>query len=216
MFCIHCGNQIDNDSKFCPFCGNENTPKAVAPNAVPPFHTQAPPIPAAPRNFSAVYITLQLLLNGALFFFPFMSSWYVLSKDNTFSLIGLLDGLSGIKQYVGFFSDTMETYISIFYYAELALIIIAAFLFFCGIVSLLTGRDDTGLANFAKHSSGCILLSVIILACGILFFNYKLSDIALIGNYLSDFGAGVTTQFIIFGALSFISWIYALCHSGKN
>ena len=26
MHCKHCGNQIDNDSKFCIYCGGKNLP----------------------------------------------------------------------------------------------------------------------------------------------------------------------------------------------
>ena len=35
MFCHSCGNQIPDQSKFCPFCGAEITVRAVAPGAQP-------------------------------------------------------------------------------------------------------------------------------------------------------------------------------------
>ena len=54
MKCIHCNNEIDNDSKFCVFCGKEVTPSAEPPKEAQPTTVPSTVIP--PQTPVATYV----------------------------------------------------------------------------------------------------------------------------------------------------------------
>lgn len=65
MFCKHCGNQIDNDSKFCLYCGKPQTEPIIQPSPIQSTETQTTHKPKDSKKskiFLGVIIAIVLII----------------------------------------------------------------------------------------------------------------------------------------------------------
>jgi len=71
MHCKHCGNQIDNDSKFCSFCGGKvDPPKISQPQII--IETPTPPVNLSNPSQSVSQSSFTRQDNGLLIAFIIM------------------------------------------------------------------------------------------------------------------------------------------------
>ena len=97
MHCKHCGNQIENDSKFCSFCGGKIDPIGqVITTPQPSIKVQAEPIstPLYEKSLSDKFVNAFLVIG--LTHFGFILFWGILreialSKDDGYKIYEQLE-----------------------------------------------------------------------------------------------------------------------------
>ena len=99
MHCKHCGNQIENDSKFCSFCGGKIEPIGqFTPPVQPVIQVQTETISAPIQQTNASKLTNAFLVIG-LADFGFTSFWTILqliarNKEEGYKIYGQLEPIT--------------------------------------------------------------------------------------------------------------------------
>lgn len=97
MHCKHCGNQIENDSKFCSFCGGKIDPiRQTIPIQQPLTQIQTEPVITHPNEKSTADKFANAFLVIGLADFGFNLFWTILSiiarlKENGYEIYSQLE-----------------------------------------------------------------------------------------------------------------------------
>lgn len=103
MFCQNCGNQLSDESKFCPYCGqqikkSEGTENETKSNSIPSqgMNWGRPFIPLATDRNLALYILLTIVTCG-IYHYIFI---HQVSEDMNIACAGDGEETSGVVAYI--------------------------------------------------------------------------------------------------------------------